>query len=161
MRTILAMAAFLLCFVFGVRQSLLLKRRAAFLEELSRMLSEFEIEIRFAAPTLDILCEKAEGDFADIIRECRRDNDIKSAWEQACGRLKVLSYCHAAESELMLSLGRSLGTSDISGQRSLIELHSEKLGALRKSASEESAKKGKLFRSVGALCGIGAAVLIM
>ena len=107
------------------------------------------------------ICEKAEGDFADIIRECRRDNDIKSAWEQACGRLKVLSYCHAAESELMLSLGRSLGTSDISGQLSLIELHSEKLGALRKSASEESAKKGKLFRSVGALCGIGAAVLIM
>ena len=139
MRAILAMAAFLLCFVFGVRQSLLLKRRAAFLEELSRMLS----------------------DFADIIRECRRDNDIKSAWEQACGRLKALSYCHAAESELMLSLGRSLGTSDISGQLSLIELHSEKLSALRKSASEESAKKGKLFRSVGALCGIGAAVLIM
>ena len=161
MRTILALAAFLLCFAYGARQSLLLKRRAAFLEELSRMLGGFEIEIRFAAPTLDILCEKAEGGFADILRECCCDNDIKSAWERACGRLRALPYCRAEESELMLSLGRSLGTSDISGQLSLIGLHSEKLNALRKSAAEESAKKGKLFRSVGALCGLGAAVLIM
>lgn len=161
MRVILALTAFLLCLASGIRQSLLLKRRTALLEELSRMLGEFEIEIRFAAPTLDILCEKAKGSFADILRECRVDCDIKSAWEQACGRLAALPCCHAEESELLLSLGRSLGTSDISGQLSLIELHSEKLNALRKNAAEESAKKGKLFRSVGALCGIGAAVLIM
>lgn len=161
MRLILAAAAFMICFAFGARQSLLLKRRAALLEELSRMLNEFEIEIRFAAPTLDILCEKAKGGFADILRECRGENDIKSAWEQACVRLKTLPYCHAEEGELMLSLGRSLGTSDISGQLSLIELHSQRLNALGKSAAEEAAKKGRLFRSVGALCGIGAAVLIM
>ena len=75
-----------------------------------------------------------EGGFADILRECCCDNDIKSAWERACGRLRALPYCRAEESELMLSLGRSLGTSDISGQLSLIGLHSEKLNALRKSA---------------------------
>lgn len=161
MRIILALTAFLLCLAWGARQSLLLKRRTALLEELSRMLGEFEIEIRFAAPTLDILCEKAEGCFADILRECRGSCDIKTAWEQACGRLSALPCCHDEERELLLSLGRSLGTSDISGQLSLIELHSEKLSALGRSAAEESAKKGKLFRSVGALCGIGAAVLII
>ena len=161
MRVILALTAFLLCLAAGVRKSLLLKRRTLFLEELSRMLNEFEIEIRYAAPTLDILCEKAKGGFADILRECRRGCDIKSAWEQACGRLAAVPCCRTEERELLLSLGRSLGTSDISGQMSLIELHSEKLNALRREAAEESAKKGKLFRSVGALCGIGAAVLIM
>lgn len=161
MRAILALAAFLLCFAFGARQSLLLKRRAALLEELSRMLNGFEIEIRFAAPTLDALCEKAEGSFAEMVREYRRDGDIKYAWERACVGLGSLPCCRAEESELLLSLGRSLGTSDISGQLSLIGLHAEKLDALRRSADEEAAGKGKLFRSVGALCGIGAAVLIM
>ncbi len=161
MRIILALTAFLLCLAWGARQSLLLKRRTALLEELSVMLREFEIEIRFAAPTLDILCEKAEGCFADILRECRGGRDIKAAWEQACERLSALPCCHEEERELLISLGRSLGTSDISGQLSLIELHSERLNALRKYAAEESAKKGKLFRSVGALCGIGAAVLII
>ncbi len=161
MRVMLALTAFLLCLATGARKSLLLKRRTAFLEELSRMLNEFEIEIRFAAPTLDILCEKAEGSFADILRECRGGSDIKTAWEQACGKLAEMPCCRAEERELLLSLGRSLGTCDISGQLSLIELHSEKLNALKREAAEESAKKGKLFRSVGALCGIGAAVLIM
>lgn len=161
MRVLLALAAFLLCLACGIRSSLLLKRRTALLEELSRMLGEFKIEIRFAAPTLDTLCDKAEGCFADILRECRERLDIKSAWERACGRLSELPFCRAEERELLLSLGRSLGTSDVSGQLSLIELHSEKLNALAKAAAEEFAAKGKLFRSVGALCGVGAAVLII
>lgn len=161
MRILLAFTAFILCCALGMRKSLLLKRRTELLDELSRLMGEFEIEIRYAAPTLDRLCERAEGSFAEIVRDIRAETDIKTAWEQACGRLSALPYCKTEETELLLSLGRSLGTCDVNGQLSLIELHSEKLNALRKAAAEESLKKGKLFRSVGTLCGIGAAVLII
>lgn len=162
MRIFIALAAFALCFAVGTRKSLLLKRRVTLLEELVRLLNEFAIEIRCTAPTLDELCGQARGSFAEMLRECREEStDIKSAWEKACGQLSQLSCCGTEEYEIMLSLGQSLGTCDVQGQLSLLELHSEKLSSVRQAAADEYARKGKLMRSVGALCGIGAAILIV
>ncbi len=162
MRILLSFLAFALCFFEGLRQSTLLKRRACLIEELCGLLNGFAIEIRCCAPTLDELCEKAEGTFADILKGCRADApDIITAWESACEKLAALPCCKKDEAELMRALGRSLGRSDAAGELSLLEMYREKLETLSKAAQEDFAGKGKLFRSVGTLCGIGAAILII
>ena len=61
----------------------------------------------------------------------------------------------------MRSLGRELGTSDCAGQEQLLELYFERISALYEKAAAESGKKARLFRSVGFLCGAGAAVLLI
>ncbi len=162
MRVLLAFMAFALCLAEGLRASLLLKRRAALIEELCELLSGFAIEIRCCAPTLDELCERAGGTFADLLKGCRADApDIITAWENACKKLSELPCCRKDEAELMRTLGRSLGRSDAAGELSLLAMYKEKLETLGREAREEFAGKGKLFRSVGTLCGIGAAILII
>lgn len=159
MRVFTAFAAFSACFAAGLYKSFLLKRRAVVLEELCRMVKSFSVEIRYTAPTLDELCGKSEGVFAEILNECRKDSDIHAAWDSACAILSKKPYCSREEAELLRNLGSSLGASDIAGQLSILEMYSEKLSDISRTASEEAAGKGKLFRSVGMLCGIGAAVI--
>ena len=125
------------------------------------MLSCFAIEIRCSAPTLDELCERARGRFAELLRERRSIcEDFHTAWEQACGSLTQNGFGEE-EAELLRELGKSLGTSDAAGQLKLLELNEERIAALYSSAEADYAAKGKLFRSVGMLCGIGAAILII
>ncbi len=162
MRVLLSFLAFALCFAEGLRQSTLLKRRACLIEDLCGLLNGFAIEIRCCAPTLDELCEKAQGTFADMLKDCRADApDIITAWDNACERLAALPCCKKDEAELMRTLGRSLGRSDAAGELSLLDMYKEKLETLGKAAREDAEGKGKLFRSVGTLCGIGAAILII
>lgn len=161
MRAAAAAAAFILCLAAGLRHSAALKRRAELLGELVVMLKLFGIEIRCCAYPLDELCERAEGRFAELVRAAREHcPDIRSAWERACSQMRGSGY-GAAETELMRELGKSLGTSDIAGQETLLALHGERLSALYEQAAADYAKKGKTFRSVGLLCGAGAAVLLI
>lgn len=162
MRLILALAAFGLCSAAGVRSSLLLKKRLELLEELSSMLCGFEIAMRCTAPPLDELFSEASGTFADMVRNHRLNApDIRAAWEKACVELRSLPCCKDEEAALLSELGASLGKSDAAGQLSLIALYRERTALLAKSAAAEAAQKGKLFRSLGMLCGIGAAIMII
>ncbi len=161
MRTAAAAAAFILCVIAGLRRSAALKRRAELLCELRTMIRLFSIEIRCCAYTLDELCEKADGRFGELLREYREScPDIRAAWETACSAMRKNGY-GAEETELLRELGKTLGTSDCAGQEQLLELHGERLAALYEAAAADYAKKGKLFRSVGLLCGAGAAVLLI
>ena len=145
-----------------VRISLLLKKRLELLEELSSMLCGFEIAMRCTAPPLDELFGEAVGTFAEMVRKQRQNApDIRAAWEKACAELKLLPCCKPEEAALLSELGASLGKSDAAGQLSLIALYRERTALLAKCAAAEAAQKGKLFRSLGMLCGIGAAIMII
>ena len=126
------------------------------------MLCGFSVSMRCTAPPLDELCESASGTFAEIIREkLPQSEDIRTAWECACTELSALPCCRSEDAELLSELGASLGKSDAAGQLELIELYRERLSLSEKSAAEELKQKGKLFRSLGMLCGIGAAVIVL
>lgn len=162
MKIIPAGLVFFVCCGTGLLRSMRLRRRLELLSELRQMLAEFSVGISFTAPTLDELAQSACGIFGKLLRGCREElPDIKSAWERACQSLERYSWCGAEEAGLLKSLGRSLGTSCAQGQLSLIALYAERLESLERSASEEYERKGKLFRSVGALAGAAAAVLIL
>lgn len=159
-RHILALAAFVLCVLAGLGKSRLAKRRCELLGELVRLLSGFEVKIRCTAPTLGELIEQESGLFAQLVREERKALDIRAAWAAGCERLGALPFCQSEEAALMKRLGQALGRSDRAGEVQTIELYCEQLCALYNAARAEYAEKGRLFRSVGALCGLGAAVML-
>lgn len=161
MRTAAALAAFALCAVAGMRKSATLRRRVEILGELRTMLRMFSIGIRCCALTLGELCEKADGRFGALLHTAAENSaDIHAAWDGACTEMRRIG-CGAEETELIRSLGAKLGTSDCAGQEQLIEMHYERISALYEAVSADCAKKAKMFRSVGFLCGAGAAVMII
>lgn len=156
MRIVAALIALVCCAAEGIRRSAALKERAAFLGEISRMLGDFLIEIRCTGSTLDELISRADGRFADSVREYAAGDDARNAWERACRGLPK-----NPERELLRELGQSFGTSDREGTLRLLELYAERFSILENEARAAYSQKGKAVAQVGALCGIAAAILII
>lgn len=158
LRVIAAFIALACCAAEGYRRSARLKIRVESLGEIERMLSDFAIEIRCCALTVDELMRRRDGRFAELFARCREGTEnAKSAWEAACGLLPQKDE----ETALLRELGRSLGTSDRAGQLQLLELYSERISALRAAAESSCAQKAQAVLRVGILCGIAVAVLII
>lgn len=157
-----ASAAFAVCAAVGLWKSSQLKKRAHLLSELSQMVADISLGIRYTAPTLDELSEGFTGVFGALLREARQSEpDIKAAWEAASAGLSALPYAERSEAELMSGLGRELGTCDAEGQLAILSMYAEKLKRLSAEAEQNAKVRGKLFRSVGTLLGAGVAILIL
>lgn len=154
-----AAALILLCCAFeGARRSLSLKKRVDFLDEIVTMLTDFAIEIRFRAPTLDELLRTQTGSFARMVEaELENGFDVRAAWERACSAFSPKQE----ETALLRELGRSFGGSDSEGQLQLLELYTKRFSRLRESAEAEYSRKGKALVRVGVLCGAAGAVLVL
>jgi len=154
-----AAALILLCCAFeGMRRSFSLKKRVEFLDEIVSMLTDFAIEIRFRAPTLDELLRTQTGSFARMVEaELENGFDVRAAWERACNAFSQRNE----ETALLRELGRSFGTSDSEGQLQLLELYVKRFSGLREIAEGEYSRKGSAFIRVGMLCGAAGAVLVL
>ena len=157
-----AAALFAACTIIGLRQSSLLRLRAENLGELERLCSQIALEMRCTAPPLEQLAKSLHGEFARMLaQELSGGCDFRRAWANACGTLARCGFCRADEQQLLCELGAALGTTSAEGQLRLLELYGGRFAQLRAAAEEEYRAKGRLFRSIGALAGAGAAVLVL
>ncbi|MGN0651102.1 MAG: stage III sporulation protein AB [Oscillospiraceae bacterium] len=157
-----AAALFAACTIIGLCQSRMLKLRAENLGELEQLCAEISLEMRCTAPPLERLAGSLHGEFAGLLNsELSVGSDIRRAWEDSCEKLGRRGYCRLDEQQLLRELGAALGTTSAEGQLKLLELYRGRFAELRAAALEEYSKKGRLFRSVGALAGAGAAVLVL
>ena len=162
MNIALAAAAFIVGTFTGLWKSAELKKRAMLISQLRQLTADISVSIRYTAPTLDELSNNCMGVFGSLLCEARQGSpDIKNAWKLAAKRLSELSYVEAAEAEIMQKLANELGASNAEGQLSILAMCEEKLKTISHEAEECVKTKGKLLRSVGALLGAGAAVLIV
>lgn len=158
LRLLAATTAFAVGALWGYRKSRELKDRAVFLAEISSLLERFIIGIKNFRRTSDELLENENGEFARLVKSYRNEQpDIRAAWEKACGELPKKNE----ETALLNELGRSLGSSDTESTLRLLEQCAERISRLRSAADAEFEKRGRAVFQVGALCGIGAAVLII
>lgn len=144
--------------LWGYRKSRELKDRAAFLAEISALLERFYSGIKSCKRTSDELLESENGAFAGLVKGYRNERtDIREAWEKAC---RVLPKGNE-ETALLSELGRTLGSSDTESTLRLLEQCAAKISQQKTAADEEFAKRGRAFFQIGALCGVGIAVLII
>lgn len=149
----------------GAGASVNLKRNTEICVCMRTFLSELGILIKYSGDTLFCLfneiynrqsMQKLEF-LSALLDEMSGGTDFPAAWIKAVSSDKKLP---PVLSELLLSLGESLGTSGTEGQLMSLERTQEELSAIYESLLEEYRRKGKLYRSIGLMGGITAALLL-
>lgn len=149
----------------GARVSGNLKKQVELCVSVRTFLSELGILMRYRGDTLfELISELTERQrvqeltFLARVMECMSNGmSFPFAWQKALSEDKLLS-CELVE--LLLSFGDSLGTSDIDGQLMCIERAEGELSVIYENALNQCHKKGKLYRSIGLLGGMTAALLL-
>lgn len=148
----------------GLYQSLKLKKREEALTEILRFLEEMSVQIHYRIlPVEQLIAEMSGGRFRFLDSVYEKLNEQKSidwrtAWEDAA---KDTNELNAEDRELLISVGKQLGTSDVAGQLAMFELNKALFSSRLAGASEENLKKSKMYRSVGLFAGLGAAAIIL
>lgn len=70
-------------------------------------------------------------------------------------------YLTADDRELLFSLGEKLGSTDLDGQLSLLEMTGEIFKERRNQARADYQNKGRVYRSVGVLCGLAIGIIML
>ena len=128
------------------------------LRELTQIVSQTALLIRHRAlPMKELFHELSRFDFIRKVREFG-GTDFRNDWLTAADELLELQE---EERGVVKSIGMFLGSSDVEGQLSMLEINSALLKQYGDEAHEQYLKKGKMYRTFGLLSGILAAILIM
>ena len=88
-----------------------------------------------------------------------KDIDLKEAWEK---EIKESDNSLSKEDiEILLSIGKVLGTTDVEGQVNQIILAEELIENKIKEAEIEKAKNAKLYRVLGTSAGLTLAIILI
>jgi len=145
----------------GLYFSYRLKKREESLNELTRALQEMALLIRYRTlPVNELFTELSRYEFIRNVGEVSKTDgtDFRRGWVTATDQLAELEN---GERSIIKSVGLSLGTSDVEGQLSMLEVNAKLLEKYGNEAREQYMKKGKLYRSFGVLAGIFIAILII
>lgn len=100
-------------------------------------------------PYLETCCELLQG----------RTN-FPEAWRGAVKQSKGKTSLTEADLAPLLSLSEIVGSADVEGQLSALSMVEELLKRQRQEAREAKEKKGRLYRSLGALAGVGMVIIL-
>lgn len=149
----------------GMNYSDKLRRRVDFCCQAEKMMQLSSIMIRSCGTDVYKLVSrlKCEGYseltfLNEVADEYSADNEFRESWESA-----VMSSKSTGEEEkrILVEFGSFLGSTDISGQVSGIELQIELMQGLYEQRRSEYLQKGKLYRSLGMLAGVTAGIVII
>lgn len=142
----------------GLQASLKLGRREKNLELFSRFVQNAETEIQFSGlPVADVV-ERHGGELSFLRRcteLCREGMDFSGAWDQAVHEDSGFS---GEDASLLLEFGKGFGATDVQGQAAHCRLTLELTRQRLQDAREERRQKARLYRMLGVLGGIGAAL---
>ncbi len=136
------------------------------LESIKQILNELKTKIKFTyKPLQDIFYEIASnyhdniGKIFESISNNMKDIDLKEAWEK---EIKESDNSLSKEDiEILLSIGKVLGTTDVEGQVNQIILAEELIENKIKEAEIEKAKNAKLYRVLGTSAGLTLAIILI
>ncbi len=149
----------------GVCATAVLRKNEAMCRMVRTFLDELAILMRCTCSALPELMEElclresfSELGFIKITcSELSKGTPFPKAWSIA---LKMDKHLTAELSQLLMDLGGGLGTSDIEGQLMNIERAVEQLRLIHEKALEKYRTKGRLYRCLGVLGGMSAALLL-
>lgn len=140
-----------------------LEHRAAMLRLLRQMLSAMMQELRNTLPlTADLLQTLANmpafRSLTFLQDAAAHPHDFPNSWLKAVRQDPALTAEMAAVLE---TVGQTLGSTALDGQLAALALCMERLGALQADAESFAAQKGSLYRSMGVLSALFAAILLL
>ncbi|MDL2258532.1 stage III sporulation protein AB [Eubacteriales bacterium OttesenSCG-928-K08] len=153
----------------GIHASLKLKHRREIILALENDIMQLSIGMDFLAKPLAELtlrfCSPATEIFWAAFRdELKLEGDVPKAWQNAMNTAKKQDAGFAAlkkeELKILEEYAQSLGASDRTAQLKNATMAQKRLDAVGGEAKEEYDRKGRLYLSMGVLCGIAIAILL-
>lgn len=143
-----------------------LKMRVLELKKFVLMLDEMAILIRFRAIRTKEMIEEISNHesfsnfiFLNILVDCLElDDDINTSWRTAASRTVFLNE---GDKAILMGVGEQIGSSDIDGQLSMLELSKTLAERNLINAEDEYRTKGKMLRTVWCLCGLAAGIMFI
>lgn len=169
LRILAMLTVFLGCAFAGARASGTLKLRRDTLRALFDGLTRLSLWMEFTSEPLAALAERAatedtEPFFGRFAQSLCTESDVPSAWALAMegARKEHAGFAALGEEELtaLSEYARCLGSSDIGAQAKNAALLRERLTCALEKAQAAYAAKGRMFRTLGVLTGIAAAILL-
>lgn len=114
---------------------------------------------------LDVLCEDSRLKSLDFIRICREKcmdgEPFPCAWESAVGSEAKSCDISRADAQRLCEFGKSIGTTDLSGQLAVCELYTELFGERRDECRANKQKYTGVLPPLGFLGGLAVSVLLI
>lgn len=149
----------------GIWLSKRLKERERFMASVILLIKELTVQIKYTNSEIGVVLKTAAQNeayrnllFVTACDHISEDGDFHPLWNEG---VKKQPYLTAADRELLFALGDRLGATDLDGQLSFLELTCEMLKKQQQEASENYRKKGRMYRSVGILCGLAAGIMVL
>lgn len=157
---------FLTSTILGMFLSNNIKNKRERLVKERKMLEEISIMIRFNSLTLKEIFYELENSelfydfkFLKILKiSLEKPISFQEAWEQAIKKDDIISE---SEKNILTELGCNLGTTDIDGQLSTLNIYKIRLDKMIEEESEKYRVKGKMYRSLGIMFGAMIGILIV
>lgn len=145
-----------------------LSKRTSTLKAMEYMLEEIELLIRFRSADVYEIIDSLQRSpqlknlkFIKYAVEHLGDNvPFDCLWEKAIDEYNE-NFLKAEDIELLKSIGKEIGKSDLEGQISIIELKKNELSALIRRSEEEYTGKAGMYRSIGILGGALVSILLV
>lgn len=162
----LAVISIILCGAFcGLNSSENLRKRTEICRDIEKMLRICELYIRGCETDVyGIAAKLREADLnmltflGELPQSYGESADFHDEWRGSV--LKSRGFA-AEERELIIEIGSSLGTTDTEGQLKALSFYRERAKALYEQRSAEYVAKGRLYRSLGLLAGVTAAIMVI
>lgn len=136
------------------------------MKNISYMLEDISLMIEYdAAEVWDIMkrlrCNKRfeELGFLKAVHS-EKETDFSFLWEKSVSECNY-DFLNNEEIEFINDIGRKLGKTDICGQLNTIKYEKNEVEMMLKNAEKEYIAKGRLYRSLGVLCGAFIAILLI
>ena len=154
------------CAFAGCYFSSALAARLTVLKKMDYLIDEIIILLRYKASTVyEIIEHIAENErFSDFVFISNISHDGENSFQSDwCKSLEANppTSLKAGDLQILADIGRNLGTSDIEGQISTLNLQRNNLKSLIISAEADCEKKSKLYRSLGVLVGAFISVMLI
>ena len=149
----------------GVWFSKRLRERERFMSSVILLINELTVQIKYTNTEIGAMLKAASQNEAYqnllFVTDCARiseNGDFHPLWNDG---VKKQPYLTSADRELLFALGDRLGETDLDGQLSFLELTCEMLKKQQAEAAENYRRKGRMYRSVGVLCGLAVGIMVL
>ena len=141
-----------------------IKRRCESLESLCVICRKIQGEISFRSPPLSELMEKCSTDqhCGELFSSVRADLSLgfRKAWRNNAEKWSARNCLDDEERDTVMMLD-SLGSTDVEGERQLLENTAERLKKHAENARADLASRGKMMFSCSMLTGLALVIIII
>lgn len=151
--------------IAGIYFSKRLRERENILAACVLLIRELSVQIRYTNSEMGEMLKSAAQNasykkllFVTGCEKTGEKGDFHRYWIEGTARQPYLT---ANDKELILSLGDKLGSTDLDGQLSFLEMTEEIFKEQQNQALADYRNKGKVYRSVGILCGLALGIIVL